>query len=395
MKILFLTPQLPYPPISGGVIKSFKLVELLTREYQLTLACLLKSAEDENNLAEFNDTALLGNAVTYPLNIPRTPMNFAKSCMAGLPLTIYRNKSREFAATIAAMAVDFELIFVDHYLMYQYIPDDYQGRVVVHQHNAEFVIWQRMAVQTRNPIKKALLYFEASRIRRYEVAMCSRVHRVLAAPNDQQALADAGSPNHHFLDTYHLGDEENLSLPAIDYQHTQMKLLFIGTLTWEANVDGLLWFLRDSWPLIKQACPEASFTVVGKHSEALAKQLLQLAPEIDLLGFVDDLEVLYQTHRVFVAPLRFGSGIKVKVVNGLYRGIPTVTTNVGAEGMRVQSGEHLMVADSANDFAQGVITLLRHEADWQRLSVQSRQHMREHYSWDVVFKNVRRSLQDD
>lgn len=391
-KLLFLTPQLPYPPISGGVIKSFKLVEFLSSEYQLTLACLLKSTTDENNLVTLEKVVSLDTVVTQSLNIARTPINFIKSCLATIPLTIYRNRSAEFKAKISAIADDYEMILVDHYLMSQYIPANYQGRVVVHQHNAEFVIWSRMAEQTAGLLKKCLLRFEAARIRRFEVAMCRQVDRVLAAPNDQAALAAYGVPIDKFVDTYHLGDEENLTLPALQFSQTGMNILFVGTLSWEANLDGLIWFLSDVWPQIKQACPEARFTIVGKLTEGLSQKLLALAPELNLPGFVDNLETVYQNHRVFVAPLRFGSGIKVKVVNGLYRGMPTVTTSVGAEGLKLTNGEHLCIADDGLAFADSVVSLLNNETLWQQLSEQSRTHMQQHFSWRVVFDNVQRSL---
>ena len=390
--MLFLTPQLPYPPISGGVIKSFKLLQFLSAEHQLALACFLKSAQDEANLAALKAAVKLDKVLVEPLNIARTPLNFLKSCLANIPLTIYRNRSGAFAKKINAIANDYEVIFVDHYLMFQYIPTDFNGRVVVHQHNAEFVIWSRLAEQTTQMIKRWAVNFEAKRIRRFEVEMCRRADSVLAAPNDQQALIAAGSPDHHFIDTYHLGDEENLSLAAIEFDQTDTAILFIGTLTWEANIDGLLWFLTAIWPRIKQHKANVTFSVVGKCSDALKAKLLRLAPDIQLLGFVDDLDVLYQSHRVFVAPLRFGSGIKVKVVNGLYRGIPTVTTSVGAEGLKLNSGEHLFIKDEAVNFADKVTVLLKNPHNWQQLSVQSREHMRRHYTWDVVFDNVQRSL---
>jgi glycosyltransferase involved in cell wall biosynthesis len=396
MKLLFLTPQLPYPAISGGVIKSFKLVEFLSHNHQLSLACLLKSDADESNLPALKALLPINEVFSESLNIPRNPVNFIKSCLAAIPLTIYRNRSRSLAKTISDIGSDYEVIFVDHYLMFQYIPKNFSGKVVLHQHNAEFLLWSRMAGQMNNGVKalmkKVLLKFEAGRIRRYEVTMCQHADVVLAAPNDQQALIEAGSTAANFVDTYHLGDEVNLDLPALDFNQTRPAVLFIGTLSWEANVDGLIWFLTDIWPRIKAANPQVTFTIAGKCSSQLKSKLVTLAPEVDLPGFVDDLDVLYQQHRVFVAPLRFGSGIKVKVVNSLYRGIPSVTTSVGAEGMALVSGEHLYIEDDADSFAQSVLNLLQDESDWQRLSVQSRQHMRAHYRWNVVFDNVQRSL---
>ncbi len=394
MKVLFLTPQLPYPPISGGVIKSYRLVKFLADAHELSICCFLKGESDEQNLEAFKTE--IGNVPVYSksLNIARTPLNFARSCLNGSPLTIYRNKSHDFKSYIKDIAHQFDVIFVDLYLMFQYVPADFKGRVVVHQQNAEFLMWSRMAEQTSNLLLKSVLAFEAWRIRRYEVNMCAKAHAVLAAPNDQQALIDAGAAKHNLVDTYHLGDEENFDLPAMQFNQTKAAILFVGTLSWEANADGLVWFLESVWPLIKAKAPGVTFTVVGKHSKVLGDKLLKLAPDIILAGFVDDLESLYHCNRVFVAPLRFGSGIKVKVVNGLYRGIPTVATSVGAEGLdKLVSGEHLFVEDSPTGFADAVVTLLNEHQIWQQMSEQSRRVMQAHYTWDVVFDYVQKSLE--
>lgn len=383
--ILFLTPQLPYPPQSGGVIKSYHLLTYLLKKHQLVLGCLLKNGETVDVLQQhLPDLAI----IAHPVNIPRTGVNWLKSLKAGVPLTIFRNVDEQFAAKVLVAAQNCEVIFVDHYLMHQYVPKDFKGRVVVHQHNAEFLMWQRLAEQTSNLIKRWVIAFEARRIGAYEIAMCSEADAVLAAPNDAEALIAAGAKSVNFIDTYHLGDESALDLPALNFSSTQMCLLYVGTLSWQANLDGLLWFLRFVWPVLIKKHPALKFSVVGRCDDDIAAQLKALAPSIDLLGFVDDLDKLYQSHRVYIAPLRFGSGIKVKVVNGLYRGMPTVTTDVGAEGLAVIDGEHLLIANEPDCFANQVLRLLTDEALWHCISAQSRKLMASRYTWQQVYEKV-------
>lgn len=383
--ILFLTPQLPFPPHSGGVIKSYHLLDHLIKTHQLVLGCLLKNGESTDALQQHLPHLSI---ISHPVNIPRSGLNWLKSLSVGVPLTIYRNMSDEFAAKVLVAAKSCEVIFVDHYLMHQYVPKDFKGRVVVHQHNAEFLMWQRMAEQTRNVIKRWVIGFEAERICQYEKAMCSAADSVLAAPNDAQALIDVGATDVNFIDTYHLGDESALHLPPLAFAGTEQRLLYVGTLTWQANLDGLLWFLRYVWPVLIKKHPDLKFSIVGRCDEAIAEQLKSLVPSIDLRGFVDDLEKLYQSHRVYIAPLRFGSGIKVKVVNGLYRGMPTVTTDVGAEGLAVIDGEHILIANEPDCFANHIHRLLTDEALWHCISAQSRQLMASRYTWQQVYDKV-------
>ncbi|KXJ61150.1 MAG: hypothetical protein AXW14_10055 [Alteromonas sp. Nap_26] len=392
MRLLFLTPKLPFPPISGSSIKSFRVLEHLSQLHDVSIGCFLTNEEDERNTESL--TALISNIDVFHsfLNIPRTPKNLFKSYFANIPLTIYRNRSKAFRALVEERAYNYDVIFVDHYLMYQYVPKSYQGRVVVHQHNAEHVMWFRYAGLTSNIIKKLAIYFEALRIKRYEIDMCRVANKVLTAPNDKIALTKAGASVQKFIDTYHLGNESSLTAPEMVFEDTSVSILFIGTLTWEANVDGLIWFLEVCWPIIQQSIPEVTFSIVGRYNDAIKRRVHSLNQNIQLLGYVENLEEVYKTHRVCVAPLRFGSGIKVKVVDGLYRGIPMVTTNIGAEGLSLVHGEHLFIESDKEGFARSVILLLKNKAEWQRLSSNSRQIMKEKYTWESVFENIDESL---
>ena len=114
---------------------------------------------------------------------------------------------------------------------------------------------------------------------------------------------------------------------------------------------------------------------------------------IVLTGFVEDLEPYFQQGRVFITPLRFGSGIKVKVVNALYRGIPCVTTSIGAEGLKVKDGEHVYIKDDAATFAQAIFTLLEDKKQWNYLQENARALARKYYTWDYVLENIRKAIE--
>jgi len=392
IKILFVTPQLPYPAVSGGSIKSAKVIEHLITQHDIALGCLLKNSTENINLDKFKDHFPQLAIFTTYLSIGRTLTALLNSYMKALPLTIYRNYSLEFKNKVDAIADDYEVIFVDHYLMFQYIPKSYTGRVVMHLHNAEFVMWSRYAKLVNNPLKKLLLAIESYRIKHYELKMLAQVSIALAAPNDKEALVTAGADPTQFIDTFHLGEAQNLTRENLIYEKTSLSILYIGTLSWEANSDGLIWFLKHSWPLVKAKQPNVTFTIAGSCPPQLRDTLLKLEPNLNLLGFVEDLEVLYQTHRVFICPLRFGSGIKVKVINSLYRGLPTVMTPIAAEGLALNNRQHAYITHDAADFASYVVTLLTNKNQWLLFNNESRSLMLQDYTWDKVLKNIDISL---
>ncbi len=394
MNLLFLSPQLPYPPISGGTIKSWKLIECLSEKYDVHAAWFLKN-EDKDHEAELLEKVQLKGYYREEIDVPRTPMNLIKSNLKGIPLNLYRNLSNTFAKELEKMAMQCEVIFIDHYEMFQYVPKDYKGKVVLHQHNAEYVMWDRFAQVEPSFLKRMALKNQAWRIKNYERKICNASDRVLAAPNDIEELQKIGATNTTYLETYHLCDEKLLESDTLKWENTEQALMFVGTLTWEANVDGLLWFLKEGWAKLKAEFPDLKFYIIGKNPDQRIVDLVgTLSKDVILTGFVEDLETYFPRSRVFVSPLRFGSGIKVKVMNAMYRGIPTVTTSVGAEGMAVEHGKHLMIADDIDGTIKCIKDVLTDQSQWETLRDHSRALAKEKYTWEAVMEIVRQSIEE-
>lgn len=385
--ILFISPQLPYPPISGGVIKSWRLVDFLSQKYRLSVATFLKN-EEEKDLAEFKSKVNLEDTYFEPIDIPRTSLNLIKSNLLLQALNLYRNRSKEFAKNIQTLIDSSDAIFVDHYEMFQYVPKDYKGKVILHQHNCEYLIWERFSELESNPIKKIALKNQAFWIRNYEKQICNRANTILAAPNDINELVKIGAQREKFYETYHLGDAELLDLTPLKWSQSENAILFIGTLTWEANIDGVIYFLKDVWPKILTKNPEIKFYIVGKNPDQRIIQIANEYPNVILTGFVTDLEDYYSKCKVFISPLRFGSGIKVKVMNALYRGIPTVSTSIGAEGLAVENEVSMMITDDSQKFADDILLLMSNENLWTTISVNSRKLAIDVYTWEAVFEKV-------
>jgi hypothetical protein len=160
-------------------------------------------------------------------------------------------------------------------------------------------------------------------------------------------------------------------------------LFFIGSFWHKPNGDGMIWFVEAIWPLIRAELPEVTLTIAGSN---MGEDILALGaqPGIDVVGFVPEVQPWLDAHRVFVAPLRFGAGMKGKVAQSMIHGLPVVATSIGAEGMGLETGTHLLVADEPAAFAEEVIALLRDDDLWQRLSQQGRRHIEQTLSREAV-----------
>ncbi len=387
-KLLFLTPELPYPPISGGKLKSWKLLEFLSQNYQVSVASILKE-DDTDHVDEFLSKITIQQFYSDSVKSPRTLANLIKSYLKGIPLNLYRTLSESFAQQIAGDIHQYDLVISDHYEVFQYIPVDYKGKVILHEHNAYYLMFERYADDPNHGLVKRLIsYYESLRVKDTEKQACQRADLVFASPNDIDTLVSIGIDQNKCHYTYHLGNDEQLGLPSLQFEHSQQSLLYVGSLSWEANVDGLLWFIDGIWPELIKKNPILKLNIVGKNPDKRLIEAIKPYQGIKLAGFVDDLEPYFQQHRVFIAPLRFGAGMKVKVLNAMCRGIPTVTTSVGSEGMDVINNIHLSIADDAQTMTDSINNLLVNQSDWELMEQNSRRIIKEKYTWKALFSSM-------
>jgi glycosyltransferase involved in cell wall biosynthesis len=385
--ILFLTTQLPFPPHSGGIIKSFRTLKHIAKNNEVDVACLLKS-DNKDNIQDLRNEVTFNNLITHEIDIKRNAINIIKANLQLMPISFYRNYSKNLAHLLENKWKKYDIIFVDHVEMFQYIPKAYFEKTILHQHNAEFLMWQRAAEIEKNPLKKLILYIQACLIKKQEKQYCNAAKCILASPNDEEKLKNIGVQNTNFYTTFHLGDDSLIDAPALKYNIGNQNLLYIGTLTWEANIDGLLWFFDEIWkPLLAQNS-NITFTIIGKNPDKRIIEKVKNESQVLLKGFVEDVEPYFKNANCFVVPLRFGSGIKVKVISTMYRGLPCVTTSIGTEGMEIENGKHIFIANDAEAFATSINNLLHDAEKWKILSEESRKIAIEKYSWQAVFDTI-------
>lgn len=167
-------------------------------------------------------------------------------------------------------------------------------------------------------------------------------------------------------------------------------LLFLGNFRHRPNADAVHFFVREIFPAVRAAVPEAVLSVVGDEAPLAIRA--HESEAVKILGYVPDLDPLFAGSRLMVAPLRFGAGIKGKIGEALAHGLPVVTTGVGAEGMGFTDGEEALVADDPREFAQAVVRAYTDAALWQRLSDKGHAHVRRRFTPEVVGRVVNKSL---
>lgn len=382
MRILLLTLVVPNPPDSGPRIKTHYVLRWLADRHEVTLVSFVRDAAEE---AAAQALAPLCRGGIYTVPIRRSRIRDIAFLMASfvqkMPFLMLRDESPAMRALLQKLLKEhsFDLIHIDQLNMALFAQNT-NLPVVLDEHNAVWTIFARMARQERG-LKRFLLEFEWRRLRQYEAQICNQAMAVMAVSDeDRLALRDAGATGSISVIPIAV---DVAGIQAVQRQDDAKAILSMATMYWPPNVDSVLWFEREVLPLIRREIPDAPFWVLGKGPPAEVRALAQ-DPLIEITGYVEDPTTYLQQSALLVVPLRAGGGMRVKILEALARGLPVVSTTIGAEGIAVESGTHLLIADEPADFAQAVIRILRDRTFADRLAETGRQHALMRYDWRMV-----------
>jgi glycosyltransferase involved in cell wall biosynthesis len=395
-RILFLTPQLPYPLHQGAAIRNFGLIEgLAQRGHHITLLTFIEPgqpAHGDTPLARLCEQII-------PLPTPsRTARQRLLDLVWGHADMARRLWSQTFLDAFRSLlewqsfdVIHFESIEMAGYVrpVWPWILEHAPGTLLVYDaHNAEADLQRRIAGQDiRDPRRLPLAlysFIQAGRLEHFESLIALTVDHVLACSSaDAAKLAGFGHPTPitvipNAIDTtrYHPGGQPEPSV-------IRPSLVFTGKMDFRPNVDAVLWFAEEVLPLIQRAAPGVHLTVVGQKPHSRL-DVLRRNPAITLTGWVDDIQPYILAADVYVVPLRMGSGTRLKLLEAMALERAIVSTRLGAEGLDVHHDEHLLLADSPEEFAGAAITLLRDQTRRAALGASAASLARATHDWAVI-----------
>ncbi|MCH7688209.1 MAG: glycosyltransferase [Planctomycetes bacterium] len=268
---------------------------------------------------------------------------------------------------------------------------------ILFQHNVESVIWRRYYENEMNWLKRAYFWFEYQRLRRFEQRVCNRFDLVLAvSEKDKETLQAMGVTTP--IEVIETGVDVEFFTPQQNVTPVPGRLLFLGSLDWMPNIDGLRWFVADIYPRIKQACPHVTLDIVGRRPASSVVNLQRNGNSIRVLGDVPDVRPYMAKADIFIVPLRVGSGTRLKIFEAMAMERPVVSTTIGAEGLPLTHEKDLLLADSPQTFAEQVTQLLSEPNKKKSISESGHRFVTDNYSWATVSQRlfeVCRSIQGE
>ena len=396
MKILVLSNKLPYPPRDGGSIATLNMLTGL-RDAGNQVTCLSLNTRKHAFPAE-QIPGSLSSAIRFmgvDCDTSIRPLSMLINLLfSRKPYIAERFRVGSFGDRLAELlrqerfdVIQLEGPYMGHYL--EVIRNAGETFVSVRAHNVEHLIWKRKAAGERGAIRRWYLRDMAARLEKFEMQVMQRCDCLVAISEVDEAI---------FRSAGYRGPA--ITIPAglhIDrYPVTLLppdpSVCFIGALDWLPNQEGLEWFLDKVFGKLTAKAPGITFHVAGRNAPGTFAGKLE-RPRVVFHGEVEDAAVFMQTHRVVVAPLFTGSGIRIKILEAMALGRPVVTTPLGIEGIPAENGRDVMIAGDPDEFADQIVTLISQEEETNRMVRHARSLVQQNFDTFTLSERLSRFFQ--
>lgn len=380
MRVLFLTPRFPYPPLRGDQVVAYHRLRQLSRRHEVTLLSFVESEKELDGLAQL--APYCETIETLELPRWRSVANVAvRAPFTREPLQVLYYHSARFARRAAALVEggSYDLVHAYFHRTARYalglnvpavwdLMDSMQLRM------------RRNAETERRP-KRWLYREELRRITRWELETARRFEEVIVVAEQDRACLPL--PNVQVVmngvDTDEFAPRRGTAREG--------RIVFAGNMGYGPNVQAVLWFAENCFPRIREQIPEARFSIVGTRPSA-AIQALAEQPGIDVTGEVDSMPFELNAASVSVAPMKSGSGIQNKILEAMACELPVVATTLGLGSIRARPGFDVVVADRADELTAAVVTLLHDPERRRELGARGRAFVEREHSWQAAGTQV-------
>ncbi len=389
MRVLVLTQVVVYPADAGPKVKTLQVLQYLAARHTVTYCTFTRSDTDIHNAEKLGKHCHRVATV----GIKRSRLQDARFLFESLAtddsFILRRDESKAMHAMIRKLIQEeqIDVLHVDQLNMMRFVPPDWNGKVVLDEHNAVWQVVERLKKGTNNLILRMFLSREVQKIRTLEGAACHRADVVLAvSKHDKQALCDVAGPSARVEIVPITVDADSFESIWSKRAPQTHRLFTIGTMFWPPNSEGVAWWLRKGFKYLQSLCPDAVYDIVGARPPRKLHRIARSWKHVHLHGYVADTVPFWTQVTALAVPILSGGGVRVKILEAMAMGVPIISTTVGCEGLDVASGKHLLVADTPETFAQACATVLQDSVLAQSLAQNARQLILERYDAKVALQ---------
>jgi polysaccharide biosynthesis protein PslH len=386
MKIIWVKPGKILPLDTGGKLRTYNILRQLATKCELAYLSFYGGNRDFDYESEI--ARHIPGTIPVHTRIPNAQSTLAELCdyLYRLPSSTPYTVSKYTSPQVRKLLADsfrlrrFDIAVCDFLCTSLNFPRKLGVPSVLFQHNVESVLWKRKAQLEVKWLDRMTSKLEYAKMMRFEPAQVRRFDHVIAvSEQDRQAMSAMVDPKQ--ISVIPTG----VDLAKYGYQPgfrpAESLVVFTGSMDWEASIDGVEFFCHRVWPRVLDKIPQARFRIVGRNPHSRVKKLV--SGSVEVTGAVPSIIDHLREATVVVVPLRMGSGTRIKIYEGMAVGKATVSTRIGAEGLDVQDGQDILLADDPERFADSVCALLGDEGLRGRIEAAARDTASK-YDWSVV-----------
>lgn len=396
MKILLLCNKSPYPAREGGPIAMNMIIEGLIAAGHSVKVLAINSNKyniDINSIPEEYRRKTGIELVYVDLSIRFFPafLNLFSSRSYHVERFISNDLETALIQILTKEKFDivqFEVLYMSPYA--RIVRKYSDSRIILRAHNIEHLIWQRVATSTKNPIKRLYLQHLVKKLKKYE---CCTVRQFdgIAAITEQDAV---------FFRSIQCMPSDIKSIPVVaipfgidleqvpeSKEQTDFPSLFsIGAMDWIPNLEGIIWFLEKVWPEIHRKYPDLHYYLAGRHMpDSLRAKMI---PNVEVVGEVEDANAFMCSKAILIVPLFSGSGIRIKIIEGMANGKPVISTSIGAEGIQYTKDQNILIADSTEEFIRCISSCIENRDFCETIGRNARELIKEQYHRKVIISKL-------
>ncbi len=380
MKVLMLTPYLPFPPFSGGQTRSYNLIKNLSRKHEITLFSLIKDDEEKKNIKEL-EKYCSKIRVFKRSKTPWTLRNILKTGFGLYPFLVIRNLVPEEKEAVAQelSKEKYDLIHAETFYVMPHIPSTNIPILMVEQ-TIEYSVYKHFVEDQAPLLIRPLLWLDVLKLKYWETKIWKRADKVVAMSDSDRKSMNSLVPKLK-IDIVPNGiDIEHFSKEKSEIKGGP-KVLYVGNFKWLQNVEAVEVLLKEVFPKIHAKVPNAKLWIVGQYIPDEIKA--RANKDIQITEAIPDIRDAYLNSTVLVTPIKGPGGTRLKILEAMASALPVVTTSVGAEGLNVVNGKQALIADSMDKLADLAVKVIKDKKLAKSLGDNERKFVTENYRWQI------------
>lgn len=390
MKILMLTPYLPYPLLSGGQIRTYNLLKKLAEKYEVTLFALIKEESERQYIPELEKYCAKVRVFKRSRK-PFTFRNIFQTAFSSFPFLVIRNHVPETIRAVEEelQAEHYDVIHAETFYMMPNIPQTNVPIILVEQ-TIEYLGYESYADKIHFWPLRQILKVDINKIRRWEEHYWRSCTKLITMSEDDRGFINQTINELEKIEVVSNGVDVKWFAQKDRTPPKDHTILSVGTFNWLPNVEAVKYLVEKVWPLVKEKLPSTKLWIVGNAPTPEIFSYQKKDNSITITGGIPDIRDAFTGAHVLVAPVFSGKGTRYKILEAMAAGTPIVATEIAVEGLGVEHGVEVLIGNTAEELADLTAKVLQSPSLQKKLAENGKKFVQSQYDWSYIAKKLDR-----